>query len=169
MYNRRASTPAPDPSQLPGFIAALEAGTADAELLKQVVYFCIAHPATSGPLSPVSTGFPGSPSPFFSSRPGAGGGTSDVWADDKVFGKFFGALKEYLTPERDEESLQLGLIILWEMLEQLPLLMEDRESDVFSILFTVRYSDKQSVRPVLLRSWYAKCSPYVCRSSARRP
>ncbi|VDC06929.1 unnamed protein product [Peniophora sp. CBMAI 1063] len=145
LYNRRSSAPPADPSQLPGFIEALEHGTADAALLKQAALFCIAHPATGGPLSPVSTGFPGSPSPFSSSRPGAGRGTSDVWTDEKVFSRFFGALKRFLTPERDEELLQLGLIVLWEMMEHLPVLMEDRESDVFAILFTVRYSDKQSV------------------------
>ena len=70
-------------------------------------------------------------------------------SSEKVFGRFFGALKEFLVPERDEELLQLGLIVLWEMMEHLPLLMEDRESDIFAILFTVRYSDKQSVSPFL--------------------
>ena len=46
---------------------------------------------------------------------------------------------------KDEELLQYGLIILWEMLEYLTLPMEGHEADVFTILLTVRYSNKPYV------------------------
>ena len=46
---------------------------------------------------------------------------------------------------KDEELLQYGLIVLWEMLEYLALPMEGHEAEVFSLLLTVRYSNKQQV------------------------
>ena len=50
-----------------------------------------------------------------------------------------------VSTDKDEELLQYGLIVLWEMLEYLTLPMEGHEAEVFSILLTVRYSNKQQV------------------------
>jgi len=47
---------------------------------------------------------------------------------------------------KDEELLQYGLIVLWEILEYLTLPMEGHEAEVFTILLTVRYSNKPQVR-----------------------
>ncbi len=47
--------------------------------------------------------------------------------------------------DKDEELLQYGLIVLWEILEYLTLPMEGHEAEVFTILLTVRYSNKQYV------------------------
>ena len=47
--------------------------------------------------------------------------------------------------DKDEELLQYGLIVLWEMLEYLTLPMEGHEAEVFGMLLTVRYSNKQQV------------------------
>ena len=46
---------------------------------------------------------------------------------------------------KSEEILQYGLIVLWEMLEYLTLPIEGHETEVFTILLTVRYSNKQQV------------------------
>jgi CLIP-associating protein 1/2 len=46
---------------------------------------------------------------------------------------------------KNEELLQYGLIVLWEMLEHLTLPMEGHEAEVFTILLTARYSNKQQV------------------------
>lgn len=46
---------------------------------------------------------------------------------------------------KNEELLQYGLIVLWEMLEYLTLQMEGHEAEVFTTLLMVRYSNKQLV------------------------
>ena len=46
---------------------------------------------------------------------------------------------------KDDELLQYGLIVLWEILEHLTLPMEGHEAEVFTILLTVRYSNKLQV------------------------
>ncbi len=46
---------------------------------------------------------------------------------------------------KDDEVLQYGLIVLWEMLEYLMLLMEGHEAEVFTILLMIRYSNKPHV------------------------
>lgn len=46
---------------------------------------------------------------------------------------------------KDEELLEYGLIVLWEMLEYLTLPMEGHEAEAFTILLTIRYSNHQCV------------------------
>lgn len=41
--------------------------------------------------------------------------------------------------------LEYGLIVLWEMLENQPLYLEGRESEVLALLFRLRFANKQNV------------------------
>ncbi|KAI0030224.1 clasp N terminal-domain-containing protein [Vararia minispora EC-137] len=125
----------------------LDKKTADVALLKRAALFCVANPAID-PLSPlsVSNSFPANPSPFIASPAlKAGSVMSGIWAQDKNFTRLFGALKRFVQPERDEETLEYALIVLWEMLEYQSQLMEGREADVFAILLHARYCGKASV------------------------
>ncbi|KAH9077438.1 clasp N terminal-domain-containing protein [Lactarius deliciosus] len=69
-----------------------------------------------------SLSMPASPSPFISSA---------------------GVLPLTQTRVVNEELLEYGLIVLWEMLEYLTLPMEGHEAEVFTILLTIRYSNLQ--------------------------
>jgi hypothetical protein len=44
-----------------------------------------------------------------------------------------------------EDELEYGLIVLWEMLDNQALYIEGREADVFSMLLSIRYCNKQNV------------------------
>jgi CLIP-associating protein 1/2 len=46
---------------------------------------------------------------------------------------------------KSESELEYGLIVLWEMLENQAAYLEGREGDIFSMLLTVRYCNKQNV------------------------
>ncbi|KAI0049577.1 hypothetical protein FA95DRAFT_1581638 [Auriscalpium vulgare] len=146
LLNKRHSSRSGDSvAQLQGYIAALDEGSANVSVLKSIAAFCVAHPSLD-PLSPLSStlSMPASPSPFLSNAVIIPSLKSDVWAENKNFSRLFKALEKFMAPERvsDEELLEYGLIVLWEMLEYESLPMEGRESDVFSILLRVRYSNK---------------------------
>jgi CLIP-associating protein 1/2 len=44
-----------------------------------------------------------------------------------------------------EDELEYGLIVLWEMLDNQALYIEGREADIFSMLLSIRYCNKQNV------------------------
>ncbi|KAI0069029.1 hypothetical protein BV25DRAFT_1817959 [Artomyces pyxidatus] len=132
--------------ELQGYITALDEGVADVSTLKGIALFCHAHPSMD-PISPLSSGLsmPASPSPFLSNTVMMPALKSDIWVENKNFSRLFQALQKFLAPEREEELLTYGLIVLWEMMEYESLPMEGREADVFSILFRIRYSNKQTI------------------------
>lgn len=47
--------------------------------------------------------------------------------------------------EQEEDELEYGLIVLWEMLESQAPYLEGREADMFSLLLQIRYSSKPNV------------------------
>jgi hypothetical protein len=53
------------------------------------------------------------------------------------------------TPPQPEEVLEYGLIVIWEMLENQQSYFEGRESELLSLLFHLRYANKQTVRVIL--------------------
>ncbi|KAI0269241.1 clasp N terminal-domain-containing protein [Gloeopeniophorella convolvens] len=150
LFNQRnpllASSAADAAAELQGYIVALDQGTADASTLKSLATFCVAHPSVDA-ISPLSSSLsmPASPSPFLSSSTLLPSLKPDLWTENKSFSRLFNALHKFLSPDKDEELLEYGLIVLWEMLEYLTLPMEGREAEVFTILFTIRYSNKQRV------------------------
>ena len=155
--------------ELQGYIAALDQGTADVSTLKKLATFCVAHPSVDA-ISPLSSSLsmPASPSPFISSAGILPSLKPELWTENRSFSRLFNALWKFLSPDKvtsefteglgpssdvsidkDEELLQYGLIVLWEMLEYLTLPMEGHEAELFSILLTVRYSNKQQVSQFL--------------------
>lgn len=46
---------------------------------------------------------------------------------------------------QEEDVLEYGLIVLWEMLENQPSYLEGRESEVLALLFRLRFANKQNV------------------------
>lgn len=49
-------------------------------------------------------------------------------------------------PKQTEEELEYALILLWELMNNQAPYVEGRESDVFEMLFTIRYSNHFNVR-----------------------
>lgn len=150
LFNQRnplfASNGVDAATELQGYIAALDQGTADVSILKKLTMFCVAHPSVDA-ISPLSSSLsmPASPSPFISSAGILPSLKPELWTENKSFSRLFNALQKFLSPDKDEELLQYGLIVLWEMLEHLTLPMEGHEAEVFTILLTVRYSNKPQV------------------------
>ncbi|KAI9510431.1 clasp N terminal-domain-containing protein [Russula earlei] len=133
-------------TELQGYITALDQGTADVSILKKLATFCVAHPSVDA-ISPLSSSLsmPASPSPFITSAGLLPSLKPELWTENRSFTRLFNSLQKFLTPDKGEELLQYGLIVLWEMLEYLTLPMEGHEGEVFTICLTVRYSDKQQV------------------------
>jgi len=133
-------------TELQGYIAALDQGTTDVSILKKLAMFCVAHPSVDA-ISPLSSSLsmPASPSPFISSAGILPSLRPELWTENRSFSRLFNVLQKFLSPDKDEELLQYGLIVLWEMLEYLTLPMEGHEAEVFTILLTVRYSNKPQV------------------------
>ncbi|THH14964.1 hypothetical protein EW146_g5443 [Bondarzewia mesenterica] len=150
LVNQRRLNRATDHSEfvneLQGHILALDQGTADITVLQNIAVFCISHP-TATLISPLSSGLSisASPSPFLSNPAPLSSTKPDLWTENKNFDRLFAAVKKFLDPERMEQQLEYGLILLWEMLEHQPLHIEGREADVFAILLQVRYSNKQQI------------------------
>lgn len=84
--------------ELQGYIARMEAGDVDIDLLRRIALFCIANPAAdpSSPMSP-DLDYPGSPSPFVdsSSVPNL---HSDIWERNNNSDRFLNALIQCLNP-----------------------------------------------------------------------
>jgi len=131
---------------LQGYITALDQGTVDVSTLKKLATFCVAHPSVDA-ISPLSSSLsmPASPSPFISSALLLPSLKPELWTENRNFTRLFNALQKFLSSDKGEELLQYGLIVLWEMLEYLPLQLEGHEGEVFTILLTVRYSNTQQV------------------------
>jgi CLIP-associating protein 1/2 len=150
LFNQRnplfASNTIDASTELQGYITALDQGTGDVSTLKKLATFCVAHPSVDA-ISPLSSSLsmPASPSPFISSAGILPSLKPELWTENRSFSRLFNALQKFLSPDKGEELLQYGLIVLWEMLEYLTLPMEGHETEVFTILLTVRYSNKQQV------------------------
>ncbi|KAI9448289.1 clasp N terminal-domain-containing protein [Lactarius indigo] len=150
LFNQRnplfASGAADATAELQGYITALDQGTGNASTLKSLASFCVAHPSVDA-ISPLSSSLsmPASPSPFISSAGVLPSLKPELWSENRSFSKLFNALQKFMSPDKNEELLEYGLIVLWEMLEYLTLPMEGHEAEVFTILLTIRYSNHQRV------------------------
>lgn len=82
--------------ELENYIALLENGGADSNVLQKLVFICLENPALDAlsPLSPESV-YPMSPSPFTSSL-SAPALQDDLWEKNKTFDKFLSSLIGYL-------------------------------------------------------------------------
>ncbi|KAI0301798.1 clasp N terminal-domain-containing protein [Multifurca ochricompacta] len=138
LFNQRnpllASSATDAAAELQGYTAALDQGTGDVSTLKNLATFCVAHPSMDA-ISPLSSSLAGV---LPSLKP-------ELWTENRSFSRLFNALQKFLSPDKDEGLLEYGLIVLWEMLEYLSLPMEGHEAEVFTILLTIRYSNKQRV------------------------
>ncbi|KAH9007082.1 clasp N terminal-domain-containing protein [Lactarius hatsudake] len=150
LFNQRnplfASGAADAAAELQRYITALDQGTGNASTLKSLASFCVAHPSVDA-ISPLSSSLsmPASPSPFISSAGVLPSLKPELWSENRSFSRLFNALQKFLSPDKNEELLEYGLIVLWEMLEYLTLPMEGHEAEVFTILLTIRYSNLQRV------------------------
>ncbi|KAI9466759.1 clasp N terminal-domain-containing protein [Lactarius psammicola] len=150
LFNQRnplfASSAADAAAELQGYITSLDQGTGNVTTLKSLASFCVAHPSVDA-ISPLSSSLsmPASPSPFISSAGVLPSLKPELWSENRSFSRLFNALQKFLSPDKNEELLEYGLIVLWEMLEYLTLPMEGHEAEVFTILLTIRYSNHQRV------------------------
>ncbi|KAH9179965.1 clasp N terminal-domain-containing protein [Lactarius sanguifluus] len=101
--------------------------------LKSLASFCVAHPSVDA-ISPLSS----TPRLSFSSAGVLPSLKPELWSENRSFSRLFNALQKFLSPDKNEELLEYGLIVLWEMLE-------GHEAEVFTILLTIRYSNLQRV------------------------
>ncbi|ESK97479.1 heat repeat containing protein [Moniliophthora roreri MCA 2997] len=140
-------------AQLQTWIQALDEGTADQTVLRQLVYLCLENPAygdETGMMSPLSpdVGLPGSPSPFVSSNSLSSLGLhADLWEKNRNFDRLFTTLIKWLgdSIDRDESDIEHGLMVLWQMHESLGSHLEGHEADLFGVLLRVRYCNKFNI------------------------
>ncbi|KAJ8515986.1 hypothetical protein ONZ45_g6658 [Pleurotus djamor] len=126
-------------------ISALEAGICDVPRLKRLALLCRRNPVADAPLSPFEFGSPTSPSPFLTPANSIPSLQIEIWDKDKNFERLFNALMAYLEPEKNEEAIEYGLIILWEMMENQASYLEGREADMFSLLLRIRFCQQNNV------------------------
>ncbi|KAF9534422.1 clasp N terminal-domain-containing protein [Crepidotus variabilis] len=128
-------------------ISTLENGNVEVASLKRLALFCMLNSVTDSLLSPLSgpgNHFP--PSPTYE-PPGwpAKELNNQLWENNRNFDRLFNNLMAYLQPEKPEDEVAYGLIIVWEILENLPTFLDGKESDIFAMVLRVRYSNKITV------------------------
>lgn len=140
--------------QLRDVISQLEQGMADLAALQRLAAICTTNPAdppspvdATTPLSPNGHG-PLSPSPLNDMSSLARSLKSDIWLGGKMFDKAFSALARFMEADkvREEENLlEYGLVVLWEMLESQASYIDGNESVIYNLLFRLRYSNRLHV------------------------
>ncbi|KAJ7774326.1 clasp N terminal-domain-containing protein [Mycena maculata] len=127
--------------ELQSYITMLENDDVDINVLQKLALLAIENPITDGASSPLSPefGYPASPSPFIYPSRSLPSLHSDMWGKNKIFERLFNGLISFLQPNKSEEEIEYGLILLWEMLENQAIYVEGREGDVFSLLLRIRY------------------------------
>ncbi|TRM68360.1 clasp N terminal-domain-containing protein [Schizophyllum amplum] len=127
--------------ELERYVSQLESDEWDARTLQKLALICKERPAAASSSPPLSPHLEAATNPF--APPGAN--NTDLWQHGRTFDRLLNTLLKALTPERTEEELEYGLIVLWEILENQWSLLEGREGDIFSALFQMRYSNKVDV------------------------
>ncbi|KAG9219191.1 hypothetical protein CCMSSC00406_0001601 [Pleurotus cornucopiae] len=126
-------------------ISAFESGNCDIAQLKRIAMLCRRNPVAEPPLSPFEFSSPTSPSPFLTPANSVPSLQIEIWDKDKNFERLFNALMAFMSPEKSDEEIEYGLIVLWEMMEHQASYLEGREADMFSVLLRVRYCQKPNV------------------------
>ncbi|CCM02847.1 uncharacterized protein FIBRA_04959 [Fibroporia radiculosa] len=118
-------------------ISALHAGHADVPALSRLALLSLRHP-----IDDVPTPFALAPSPPIHSHLPS---DTELWTGQKAFDRLLTALVQFLDPQKDCETLEYGLIVLWELLANQAALVEGREAEIFTALLQVRYSARTSI------------------------
>ncbi|KAF5363905.1 hypothetical protein D9756_000866 [Leucocoprinus leucothites] len=141
---KHGRVPSEDPATLiEDCISTLFAGSADSTTFYQIAGLSLQNPVMmSPPMSPVND--PSSPTPFDSSRslPSL---HRDAWERNKNFDRLLKAMVEVLTPEKDGDMLETGLIAICALIENQLAHLEGKEAEIFSMLLRIRYSNKVNV------------------------
>ncbi|KZT72610.1 hypothetical protein DAEQUDRAFT_722772 [Daedalea quercina L-15889] len=132
--------------ELQEYISALEQSSADIPALRNMALLCTQIPVIEAS-SPTSPDFaaPLTPSPAIGSSDSLPSFAKGFWSLRKNLDRLFDALVSFLNAAQDEEELQYGLIVLWEMIVNQWPLLEGKEADIFSVLLQVRYCARASV------------------------
>ena len=87
--------------ELRSYLARMESGDVDIDLLQKLALFCMANPVSS-PSSPTGTdyGYFGSPTPFASSSGSVPNLHADIWETDKNFDRLIKCLVQYVEPQK---------------------------------------------------------------------
>lgn len=139
-----SSPPGTQEVDLSSYIAALETETDAVDTLQKLTLFCIANPSIDA-ASSSGIASPTSPSPFITPSSSDSSMNTELWEKNRRFDKMFEALLRHLDPSKDEEELEYGLILVWELLENQAPHMEGKEGELFSALLMVRYCNKGNV------------------------
>ncbi|EJT97660.1 hypothetical protein DACRYDRAFT_119320 [Dacryopinax primogenitus] len=115
---------------------SLATGETTTASLQDVARICALNPCDSG-----------SPNIFIRSSANGSPARSipDIWNGGKAFDGLFDALMKFLTPERNGDVLEFGLVLLWEMLQNQKPLLDGREMEMFSALLNVRWCNLPNV------------------------
>ncbi|KAF9449916.1 hypothetical protein P691DRAFT_811482 [Macrolepiota fuliginosa MF-IS2] len=124
-------------------IAALSSGSVDGMTFYRIAGLSLQNPVADSPPTSPATG-PSSPTPFNSSRsiPSL---HWDVWDKDKNFERLFKAIIEQLTPDKDGDILEAGLVALSAFIENQFSHLEGKEAELFFTLLHVRYCNKVNI------------------------
>ncbi|KIY49594.1 hypothetical protein FISHEDRAFT_72906 [Fistulina hepatica ATCC 64428] len=124
-------------SELQRYVKVLEGDEVNVQVLQKLALLCIENPVTEALPSPTSTGYPGSPSPFYSSSRSIASMGFDIWSKDQNFERLLAGLLRILEPTKDEEELEYALIVLWEILDNQMPLIDGQEADIFSAILQI--------------------------------
>ncbi|KDR83324.1 hypothetical protein GALMADRAFT_85351 [Galerina marginata CBS 339.88] len=141
----KPTTSLPLSEELDSLISELACGDASVATLKRLAVICMENSSTELPSPSLSSGgHPSSPTPLAPSN-SVPTLHLDIWEKDKTFDRFFHALIKYLEPNRTEEELAYGLIVVWEILKSQSTHLEGKEGELFSLMLGVRYCNKLDV------------------------
>lgn len=183
--------------QLRDVLSLLEEGVADLAALRLLAALCTNNPAASPspaslttPLSPNGNGGPLSPSPLNDMNSLTRSLRSDIWLGGKMFDKVFAALVRLLDADQvrevcgsrvstvlfaanvsyqEPEILEHGLVVIWEMLEHQAPYIDGHESEIYNLIFRLRYANRVHVRPRVQIRQFVTLSPLDFRSWRERP
>ncbi|KAF9519176.1 hypothetical protein BS47DRAFT_1388314 [Hydnum rufescens UP504] len=127
--------------ELRSHIKALQDGSANVRTLQKLILLCNANPAvpSDGLFSPLGV-LPSSPLP---ARGTVGVLQGDIWQGGKMFDELTKPLITFIRDTKDDELIEYGLCVVWEMVENQASYLD--EAEVFSLLFHLRYANTHPI------------------------
>jgi len=125
----KTTSPAPASAVEPD-VAALQSGAPELRNLQKLTLFSTSHSVTTSE-------------------------DEAIWTGGRLFARIFEGLVAFLKPERETDSLEHGLVLLWELVQHQWTMIEGQEAVLVDCLFTLRSSKNATV--CLLPRYLIEC------------
>ncbi|KAF8312831.1 ARM repeat-containing protein [Clavulina sp. PMI_390] len=120
-------------------IGALKDGTATTETLQKLVIICHSNPA----VNPDELDTPLATTTQNGNNVASTAVDGDLWDGGRAFDSLMTALLAFLKSILDEDILEYGLCVMWEMVENQTIFID--ENEMFAFLFFVRYANTHAI------------------------